>query len=174
MISRPDTPVPSSSCGLEPVSGTHPTILILGSFPSVKSLRHTEYYGNPQNQFWKIMEALFGISAGLPYATRIEQVRNADIALWDVVRSCSRPGSADARISEPVFNDIAGFIATHPTLRLVALNGSTAARFCSRIVADDGIPFLILPSTSPANTRLSLTEKIECWSVIKKMSAGEG
>jgi TDG/mug DNA glycosylase family protein len=154
--------------GLDPVTGLSPRVLILGSFPSQKSLLHLEYYGNPQNHFWKIMKTLFAIDVSLPYATRLELVRQNHIALWDVVGSCSRPGSADARISHPVFNDIAGFAAGHPTLRLVVLNGSTAARFYTKITEIPKIPFKALPSTSPANTRYTLAEKTELWSVIKE------
>jgi double-stranded uracil-DNA glycosylase len=170
MKTRPDIPVTSCSWGLETVSGTDPRILILGSFPSQKSLLHGEYYGNPQNQFWKVMEALFQIDAALPYPARIRHVTNNHLALWDTVRTCSRPGSADARITDPVFNDIAGFAARHPTLRLVALNGSTAARFYARIAPEIRIPFVVLPSTSPAHARLSLQEKIARWSVLKNVS----
>lgn len=155
-------------CGLDPVTGLSPRVLILGSFPSRKSLLHTRYYGNPLNHFWKIMEALYAIDAGLPYPDRIDRIREREIALWDVVRSCSRPGSADARIAEPFFNDIAGFAASHPTLRLIALNGSTAARFYPRAAGNCKIPFIVLPSTSPANARYTLAEKTERWTVIKE------
>lgn len=160
----PCTPLPSG--GLEPVEGKNPEILILGSFPSIKSLRHTEYYGNPQNHFWKIMEALFGIDPTLPYPARIERVKENHIALWDVVGSCVRPGSADARISGAAFNDIAGFARARPTLQLIALNGSTAARFYSRSAGDIAVPSVTLPSTSPANARMTIQDKIRCWSVI--------
>jgi double-stranded uracil-DNA glycosylase len=156
------------SGGLGPVAGPSPRVLILGSFPSQKSLLHLEYYGNPQNHFWKIMETLFAIDVSLPYATRLELVRQNHIALWDVVGSCSRPGSADSAIRGQVFNDIAGFAASHPTLRLVALNGSTAARFYTKMKDIPKIPFRTLPSTSPANTRYTLAKKTELWSVIKE------
>lgn len=154
--------------GLAPVAGRDPRILILGSFPSIKSLRFTEYYGNPRNHFWGIMEALFGIRADLPYPDRIRGVRNEGIALWDVVGSCSRPGSADSRIATPAFNDIAGFAAANPCLQLIALNGSTAGKYYRHISAGIGVPSVILPSTSPANARLTLAEKVECWSVLRK------
>jgi double-stranded uracil-DNA glycosylase len=156
------------SDGLEPISGRDPRVLILGSFPSRKSLQYLEYYGNPLNHFWKVMEALFAIDVSLPYAMRIEKLRENHIALWDVVRSCSRPGSADAAITSAVFNDIPGFVAASPTLQLVALNGSAAGRFYSHIAADIPIPFVVLPSTSPANARMTMGEKTERWSVIKK------
>jgi TDG/mug DNA glycosylase family protein len=156
------------SDGLEPVDGKNPEILVLGSFPSQKSLRHAEYYGNPRNHFWKIVEALYGIDTALPYFARMEQVRENHIALWDVVASCTRPGSADARISRPVFNDIAGFAAARPTLRIIALNGSTAGRFYSRIAEDITVPSIVLPSTSPAYAGMTIAEKIQRWSVILK------
>ncbi|MCK9579068.1 MAG: DNA-deoxyinosine glycosylase [Methanoregula sp.] len=169
MIAAPQDPCSyPPSGGLAPVAGPKPEILILGSFPSQLSLRHTEYYGNKKNHFWKIMEALSGIDPALHYATRIGQVTAHHIALWDVVASCSRHGSADARITMPVFNNIAGFVAAHPTLRLIALNGSTAARFYSGIAAGISIPSVTLPSTSPANARMTLNEKIQRWSVIQE------
>jgi TDG/mug DNA glycosylase family protein len=162
---------PYVSDGLAPVCGRDPRVLILGSFPSRKSLLHTEYYGNPQNQFWKIMEALFSIDASLPYARRLELVQENHLALWDVVGSCFRPGSSDASITSPRFNDIAGFIAVHPSLRLIALNGGTAARFYAKM-GKNTLPFRVMPSTSPAHARLTLKEKIDRWSAIKEEISG--
>jgi double-stranded uracil-DNA glycosylase len=167
MNPAPATRSSPASGGLEQVAGRDTIVLVLGSFPSQKSLLHSEYYGNPQNQFWKIMEALFAIDAGLPYAMRIERVKENHLALWDVVQSCSRPGSADSSITDAVFNDIRGFAASHPALRLVALNGSAAARFYSRIAADIGVPSVVLPSTSPANARMTLKEKTKQWTMIQ-------
>lgn len=129
---------------------------------------HREYYGNPQNHFWKIMDTLFAIDTGLPYPARLDRIRELDLALWDVVRSCSRPGSADAQIRGPVFNDIAEFAALHPTLQLIVLNGTTAARYYPQAAGNCRVPTVILPSTSPANTRYTLVEKTKQWSVIKE------
>lgn len=152
--------------GLFPVAGKDPELLILGSFPSRLSLEHAEYYGNPQNHFWRIMEALFGIGPSAPYPERIRQVVARRIALWDVVRSCSRPGSADARIKEPVFNDIPGFVAARPTVRLIGLNGRMAARSYARIGDAIRVPSVALPSSSPAYAAMRLEEKIRRWSVL--------
>lgn len=152
--------------GLPPVSGSDPRILILGSFPSQKSLAWGQYYGNPRNHFWSIMEALFTIRMDLPYASRIRQVTEHGIALWDVVGSCSRPTSADARIAGPVFNDIAGFTAAHPGLQLIVLNGSTAGRFYRKIGTGIPVTSVILPSTSPANAAMSIDEKVRRWSAL--------
>ncbi|PKL58227.1 MAG: DNA-deoxyinosine glycosylase [Methanomicrobiales archaeon HGW-Methanomicrobiales-5] len=159
--------------GFLPVTGDTPRILILGSFPSVKSLRHTEYYGNPQNHFWKIMDALFAIDHQLPYPDRITRLTGHHIALWDVVRTCTRKGSADEAIKEPVFNDISGFLTTHPTVRLIVLNGTTAGRYYRRMNMAATAEYRILPSTSPANTRNTLLEKVAAWEIVKENSKKE-
>jgi hypoxanthine-DNA glycosylase len=141
-------------------------VLILGSFPSVLSLTHSEYYGNPRNRFWPIMEELFAIPASLPYPDRIARLTDHGVALWDVIGSCERPGSADSRIRNPVQNDIAGFVRAHPSLRLVALNGSTAARLYHKIPELPGVPAVTLPSTSPANAAVTFAEKVRAWGIV--------
>jgi TDG/mug DNA glycosylase family protein len=157
--------------GLIPVTGRTPRVLVLGSFPSVLSLTHSEYYGNPRNQFWRIMEAHFGIPAGLLYADRIARLTDRSLALWDVIGSCERPGSADSRIRDPVPNDIAGFVRAHPAVRLVALNGSTAARLYHKFSEVPGLPAMTLPSTSPANAAVSFEEKVRAWAVVAERAA---
>jgi double-stranded uracil-DNA glycosylase len=159
--------------GLPPVSGHDPLVLILGSFPSQRSLAGNEYYGNPRNQFWKIMESLFSIDHQLPYAIRCSLISGYGIALWDVVGSCSRPGSADSRIREPVFNDLAGFLLSHPTLRLVAMNGTAAGSYFLKSRAMPTLPSVMLPSTSPANARLTLPEKVRQWEIIRSVCCGD-
>ncbi|OPX64013.1 MULTISPECIES: DNA-deoxyinosine glycosylase [unclassified Methanoregula] len=166
MTSSPAAP-PCHSRGLPPVTGPDPRVLVLGSFPSVLSLSHGEYYGNPRNRFWAVIEDLFGISALLPYTERCQYLTGAGIALWDVIASCSRPGSADSRIRDAVPSDIAGFIRAHPTVRLIVLNGSAAGRFYHRAGEVPGIPFVILPSTSPANAAVSYKKKVRAWGVVK-------
>ncbi|MDP3564029.1 MAG: DNA-deoxyinosine glycosylase [Methanoregula sp.] len=158
---------PGDPAGFPAVAGDTPRILILGSFPSVLSLRHTEYYGNPQNHFWKIMDQLFGINHLRPYRERIACLTGHRIALWDVVRTCTRAGSADEQIREPVFNDISGFLTAHPTVQLIVLNGSTAGRYYRRMHLPHAIEHHILPSTSPANTRYTLAEKINAWQIVR-------
>jgi double-stranded uracil-DNA glycosylase len=153
--------------GLRPVAGRCPRVLILGSFPSALSLAHSEYYGNPRNQFWRIMEAIFAIPAGLPYPDRIARLTDVGVALWDVIGSCERPGSADSRIRDPVPNDIAGFVRSHKDIRLVALNGSTAARLYYKRAEVPGVPAVTLPSTSPAHAARTFAEKVSAWGVVK-------
>jgi double-stranded uracil-DNA glycosylase len=162
--------VTSAACpitGLPPVHGGLPEVLILGSFPGRQSLLKKEYYGNPRNHFWHIIEALFLIDRHLPYRVRTSRLMDNRIALWDVICTCSRKGSADARIQDPVFNDLTAFLAAFPSLHLVALNGSSAGRFYNQLNISASVPALVLPSTSPANTRYSLDEKIKRWEIIR-------
>ena len=166
-MTGPSSLIPDISRGLSPVTGPEPRILILGSFPSVLSLVHGEYYGNPKNRFWAVIEDLFAIRSALPYPERTLLLTEKKIALWDVVRVCTREGSADSRIRRPVPNDIAGFIRAHPTIRLIALNGSTAGRLYHRFAEAPGIPSVILPSTSPANAAVTLAEKVVAWTIVK-------
>jgi double-stranded uracil-DNA glycosylase len=151
----------SLGAGLAPVTQENPAVLILGSYPSVQSLAKREYYGNPQNRFWAIMERIFGINRTLPYAARTARLAECHIALWDVLASCSREGSADATITDTVPNDIAGFLASHPSVRCIALNGTAAGKFFARDITP--VPVVVLPSTSPANARLTLEEKTRIW-----------
>jgi len=169
MVSSPLAP--ERITGLSPVTGSVPEVFILGSFPSIQSLIAGEYYGNPRNHFWQIAEAVLAIDRTLPYATRVAQLADRGIALWDVIHSCRREGSADLRIRDPVYNDLPGFLSAHPTIRLVVLNGTAAGRFWHDATSSSPhsaqIPVLLLPSTSPANARLSLAEKIRRWEVIR-------
>ena len=143
-----------------------PRVLILGSFPSRISLERTEYYGNPNNHFWLIMEKLLFIDSSLPYADRITRLGEYQIALWDVIRSCKRTGSGDSRIQDPSLNDIPAFIARHPGLRLIAFNGATSRKYFDRLGILGSIDTVTLPSTSPAHARLTIPEKTDRWKVI--------
>ena len=154
--------------GLSPVAGEDPVVLILGSFPGRLSLASREYYGNAQNHFWMIMEELFSLDRSLPYPERCARLAGRGIALWDVVSVCSRGGSADSTIRNPRFNNLEGFLLLHPTVRLIALNGTTAGRYYAESRARTAaVPSVILPSTSPANARLSLPEKMRIWDIVR-------
>ena len=165
-MDSPDSPRNVCDSGLSPVPGNKPRVLVLGSFPSLKSLEQAQYYGNPKNHFWAIMEDLLSIDRTLPYSGRLLVLEEHHIALWDVVRSCCRHGSGDAKIRGPIFNDIQGFIDRNPGLRLIALNGSTARRYFDRLGVRDRITVVTLPSTSPAHARLTVREKMDRWRII--------
>ncbi|MDD1696509.1 MAG: DNA-deoxyinosine glycosylase [Methanoregula sp.] len=166
MKDSPNTIAACPAKGFLPVYGESVEILILGSFPGRQSLVKKEYYGNPQNHFWHIIEALYNIDRNLPYSVRISQLTDRRIALWDVLSGCCRKGSADVLIREPVFNDLAGFLREFPTIRLIALNGSSSGRYYHQL-AISAVPAVILPSTSPANTRFTLDQKVRAWSIIR-------
>lgn len=151
--------------GLPAVVGAAPRVLILGSFPSEKSLDTGEYYANTRNQFWRLLGALLGFDAQLPYAERIEAVTGAGVALWDVVHSCRRVGSLDANIDRKtlVLNDFSAFLAEHPTIERGLVNGLTAYTLFQQ--ADIALPATRLPSSSGALT-MSFSEKLAAWRVV--------
>jgi TDG/mug DNA glycosylase family protein len=163
--------------GLAPVVDAQSRILILGTFPSQLSLKRGEYYANPQNQFWKIMENLFEIPAHSPYHERIRELQSEHIALWDVIRTCRRTGSSDAAIIDDEPNDLPGFLEHHPQLRYILLNGKRGFPWIRRFVKADQLPHHLviecLPSTSPANARYTLEEKIRKWQILKDF-VGQG
>lgn len=143
-------------------------MLVLGSFPSVQSLAKGEYYANPRNQFWRVAEALFSVDRALPYSERCAALVDRGVALWDVVASCRRAGSSDAAIRDAEANDIEAFLADHPWVRHIALNGKTGAatqlrRLAPGVFALPGITVTVYPSTSPANAALTLEEKVRAW-----------
>jgi double-stranded uracil-DNA glycosylase len=154
--------------GLHPLFGTDPGVLILGSFPSPLSLEAGEYYGNPRNRFWDILECLLGIPASLPYQERISRIRSAGIALWDVIGSCERDGALDSRIRNAHFNDIPAALDRYESIRTIGLNGSAAGMYFQRAWPGGfpGVSVTALPSTSPANARMRFSEKVQKWRLI--------
>lgn len=156
--------------GLPPIERPDARVLTLGSAPSVLSLRAGQYYANPRNAFWRIMAELLGRPGNQSYAARTAMLLEARIALWDVLAETERPGSMDASIvvETAVANDFATFFAEHPRIHAVHFNGRTAWALWDRhVVGRQKLPadlaFATLPSTSPANTRLTPEEKTEAW-----------
>ena len=158
--------------GLAPVVGSDPKVLILGSFPSEISLSKKEYYANPRNRFWHLIEALLGIKAGLPYHVRTVQLKEKRIALWDVTKECEREGSDDKAIKNEVMNDIPGFLRDHPSVSVIILNGKRSGGIFHKEFPDGipGIMIFTLPSTSPANAKFGLPQLEDAWSVVKETS----
>ena len=155
--------------GLLPIIGEEPKILILGSMPSVASLKKQQYYGHPRNAFWKLMAQLNGFEWRDDYAHNVAEVICRGIAIWDVIGECERPGSLDSAIvkgSERV-NPIPQLLHRYPDIQRIALNGGTAAglfkRHCLPVLQAEKYRILNLPSTSPANARISFEEKCRRW-----------
>jgi TDG/mug DNA glycosylase family protein len=156
-----------------PIASRTSRVLILGTMPGKVSLRERQYYAHPQNQFWRIVGEILGLDSASPYEARVASVRSASIALWDVLKSCTRKGSMDSAIeaSSAVPNDIAGFLSEHPQIRRVCFNGATSeALYMShvrpRLAANREVQHLRLPSTSPANAALPFAAKLKAWQAI--------
>ena len=156
--------------GFPPVARRGARVLLLGSMPSVASLAAGEYYAHPHNQFWRIIGELLAINPAAPYAKRTAALRRADVALWDVLASCTRPGSLDTDIDERsiVVNPFADFLAVHPHIRRVCFNGARAEAAWRRHVLpllprDRELDCLRLPSTSPAHAALTFRQKLRAW-----------
>lgn len=152
--------------GLPPVVGPGARVLILGSFPSERSLETGEYYANRRNQFWTLLSDVLGVDIGLPYRDRLAAVTGRGVALWDVVHSCRRAGSMDHAIDRKtlVINDFAAFHRDHPGVERVFVNGLTAFDLYERHVTS-GLPAERLPSSSGAAT-MSLADKIDRWRAV--------
>jgi len=151
-----------------PIISSTARILILGTMPSELSLERQEYYGNPRNQFWRIMRAVFDISADDPYARRIAGLQRNQIALWDVLHSCERVGSLDSAIKNAIPNDFAGLFVSLPELKIIAFNGKKANEWFERWARVDTTGFrkLVMPSTSPAAS-MAFEKKVAAWSRLK-------
>jgi TDG/mug DNA glycosylase family protein len=159
-----------------PIENRHARVLILGSMPGKASLRAGQYYAHPRNAFWPIMGELVGAAPSLPYEARIEKLKSAGIALWDVLAACVRDGSLDADIIESsiVANDFNTFLLTHADIRQVFFNGAMAEKCFLKhvrpVLAPTPLVFQRLPSTSPAHASKSYRQKLEAWEDKLKLS----
>jgi TDG/mug DNA glycosylase family protein len=156
-----------------PIASEASRVLILGTMPGKTSLRQRQYYAHPQNAFWKIIGGILGFDPTVPYQDRVDLVQSAGIAVWDVLKSCIRVSSLDSAIdaSSVVPNDFARFLAAYPQIERICFNGAKAeALFMKhvrpRLAASPDVRHLRLPSTSPANASLSLSQKVRTWQAI--------
>jgi hypoxanthine-DNA glycosylase len=153
----------------EPVADSNAEILILGSMPGQESLAAGQYYANRRNTFWKIIAELLEFDPDIRYEARLNELKAARIALWDVLQSCTRVGSLDAKIDAGsiTVNDFQDFFRTHNKIRAILFNGATAEAAYRRHVLPgvSTIPlgYIRLPSTSPAHASLSYQQKLQAW-----------
>lgn len=151
---------------IEPVYDANSRILILGSFPSVKSREGQFFYHHPQNRFWKILSALTGDD----FLTDIEEKRELllknKIAVWDVIASCKISGSSDSSIQDVVPNDINRILENAPIEHIFTNGGKSYDLYRKYLLPVTGIPATKLPSSSPANAAWSLPRLIEAWKII--------
>ncbi len=149
-----------------PVVDENSRILILGSIPSVKSLEAQEYYAYPRNAFWFIMAEIFDFKQNLEYKKRLNLLLQNGVALFDVIGSCKREGSLDSAIKEIEHQDFDSFFKKYPNIKCVFCNGNKAyVEFCK--IYKGKMEIFKLPSTSPANARMTREEKLKAWEKIK-------
>ncbi|WP_366184124.1 DNA-deoxyinosine glycosylase [Flavobacterium ovatum] len=147
-----------------PISNPDIEILILGSLPGDKSIEVNEYYGHPQNRFWKIIAAISNNELPQNYKDKVALLQKLKIGVWDVAQKALRSGSLDSAIKSEEPNDIETFISNHPKLKIIAFNGKTAeALFNKYFDKKSNIKYVSLPSTSPANARFDFDTLRESW-----------
>lgn len=150
--------------GLPPIVSPATVVLILGSFPSERSLAQRRYYAHPRNQFWPLLQAVWP-RIPLPmgpdsYESCSKWLLERGLGVWDVYASCVRQGSLDTAIRNAVVNDFAGLAL--PKLAAIAHNGTESHKH-ARHTATLGVPVYKLPSTSPANAAWSFERKLAAW-----------
>ena len=143
--------------GFEPVFDQKSRLLILGSFPSVKSRKVEFYYGNKQNRFWKTVCSFFGEEIPETVEGKKQFLLRRNIALWDIVTECEIVGSQDATIKNYKVADIEKLLQKSE-ISFIILNGGTAYGIFEKNFSAISVPYVKLPSTSPANTRFSEEE----------------
>ncbi|WP_294298781.1 DNA-deoxyinosine glycosylase [uncultured Chryseobacterium sp.] len=150
-----------------PIIDRSSRILILGSIPGVKSLEKQQYYGHPQNKFWKIIFELLNEDFTDDYSKKIEVIKKHHIGLWDVIDSCERKGSLDSEIRNEEANRIEDLLEDHPNIKAIFCNGGKSFKNLQKILGKNyKIPVFLLPSTSPLHT-VSFETKLEEWKKIK-------
>ena len=151
-----------------PLYDENSEILILGSFPSVKSQENKFFYGHPQNRFWPMIAEIFGEVRPQTREEKIALALRNHMAVWDVIESCDLVGSSDSSIKNAVPNDLSEILEKTRISRIF-INGRTAEKFYRKYQAKAvDIPAVCLPSTSPANAAWSFERLKEAWSVIIK------
>lgn len=153
----------------EPVFDENSKVLILGTFPSVKSRENRFYYGHPQNRFWKVIAGLTESEVPRTIEEKKKLLLEHGIAIWDVIESCDIIGSSDSSIKNVVPADIERVVANSKIQNIYA-NGGTAKKLYEKYSQKKtGREIIGLPSTSPANAAYSLERLLECWQKVKKV-----
>lgn len=148
----------------EPIIGHQPKVMILGSLPGEKSLELQQYYGFPQNRFWKLMFQIYQQEFSADYSTRLELIKANKLILWDVAHSAERIGSLDSAINNEVPNDLHRLIQKHRTIEKIIFNGKKAEQMYRRFFEPiSNIQYYTNPSTSPANASYSFDRLLTIW-----------
>ena len=153
--------------GLPPLLGPHTRVLILGSFPSVRSQDLQQYYAHPQNQLWRLIFSALSVPSPIKYCASSYEIRSKlllelGLGLWDVYAACEREGSLDSAIKLAEPNDLASLSTRCPQLRAIAHNGGESYKHAKHTM-QLGLPVHKLPSSSPAHASWSFERKLEVW-----------
>lgn len=153
---------------IAPVYNHESQILILGSFPSVKSRENQFFYGHPQNRFWKVLALIFEAEVPQTIPEKKAFLLCHKVAVWDVIASCEIEGSSDSSIRNVVTNDLRDILDT-AEIKQIYVNGKKAEQLYRKYIEPKtGRTAICLPSTSPANAAWSVKRLVEAWSVIKE------
>lgn len=152
---------------IEPIYNAESEILILGSFPSVKSREGQFFYHHPQNRFWKVLAGVLLQEVPVGIEDKKEFLYNNHIAVWDVIASCDIEGSSDSSIKNVVPNDL-NRVLSAASIKQIYTNGAKSyklyEKFCKPLIMKEAVK---IPSTSPANAAYSLERLILEWKIIK-------
>lgn len=147
-----------------PVAAPDARVLILGTMPSVESLRQSFYYAHPRNAFWPMLARILSEPEPVSVEEKKALLLHHRIALWDVAQSCVRPGSLDSAIRDALPNDVPGLLKRCPEIKVILFNGATAQSLYRKLIGDvpAGLRSVRMPSTSPAYT-LKFEAKRAAW-----------
>ena len=151
-----------------PLSGPDSRVLILGSFPSVKSREQNFFYGHPQNRFWKVIAALYNREIPMTILEKRALSLDNGLALWDSIASCVITGSSDSSIRDVHANDLRIILDNSPIERIYCNGRKSHEMYEKYILPTIGREAVCLPSTSPANAQWSLEKLIAAWAVIRE------
>lgn len=153
---------------IAPVYDKYSKVLILGSFPSVRSREQEFFYAHPQNRFWKVIAALCCCDTPTNIPDKKKLLLENGIALWDVIESCEIKGSSDTSITNVKVNNIR-HILDSCDIRAIFCNGGKSFELYNKYLYDETmIKAAKLPSTSPANAVCRLEKLINEWGIIKE------
>lgn len=168
-MSSSELRLPSLCNGFAPIIPQSPKVLVLGTMPSVASLGDHFYYAHPRNAFWPVIQSLSPTMERLDSNERKRQaILELGILLWDVLQECERQGSLDSAIQKPVANEFTSVFTQFPNLKQVIFNGQAAEKLFKKHVLraqriPDDLIYTTMTSTSPANARLKIEDKVLLW-----------
>lgn len=153
---------------IPPLFDENSSVLVLGSFPSVKSRETGFFYGHPQNRFWKVLSLLYGEDTPVSIEEKTSFLIRNHIAVWDVISSCDIVGSSDTSIKNVTANDLS-IILNKANINTIFVNGKSAFKYYQKYIEPQiKRPAVYLPSTSPANAAWSLERLTQEWALVKQ------